>query len=78
MFHPSDLVANRIEPLIKTFEYPEHLNKNKSMIQGSFVEAPPLDISVRPQEEEYCFNGDNLLGPVLIPWYKNHGLNHSQ
>ena len=35
-------------------------------------------MSVRPQEEEYCFNGDQLLGPVLIPWYKNHGLNHSQ
>ena len=32
LFHPSDLVANRIEPLIKTFEYPEDRNLNKRYI----------------------------------------------
>lgn len=32
LFHPSDLVANRIEPLIKSFEYPEDRNENKKFI----------------------------------------------
>ena len=27
--------------------------------------------------EEYMF-GDNIPGPVLVPWYKNHGLTKSQ
>ena len=29
VFHPQDLVANRIEPLIKSFEYPEEPNSHK-------------------------------------------------
>lgn len=28
-------------------------------------------------DEEYAF-GEDLPGPVLVPWYKNHGLCKSQ
>jgi len=25
-------------------------------------------------DEEYLFGDEDLAGPVLVPWYKNHGL----
>lgn len=38
VFHPSDLVANRLEPLIKRYEYPDGLSHNRVGF-GSFAEV---------------------------------------
>ena len=31
LFHPSDLIANRLEPLIKFYEYPETFSRRRSV-----------------------------------------------
>jgi len=70
VFHPSDLVANRLEPLIKRYEYPDHRHAGK----GSFFSvARGVSHVELDNDEDYQF-GDQILGPVLIPWYQNHGL----
>ena len=38
LFHPSDLVAFRLEPLIMRTEYPDHRQKNRMVGAGSFFE----------------------------------------
>lgn len=38
LFHPSDLVAFRLEPLIMRYEYPDHRQKNRMVGAGSFFE----------------------------------------
>ena len=75
VFHPSDLVANRVEPLIKLYEYPE---VDKRVVKASFFSVARGVSHVDLEEEEGYQFGDQLLGPVLVPWYKNHGLCRSQ
>ena len=85
VFHPTDMVSNRIEPLIKRIEYPDNTPNSKrttprsSLPPKSFIfshERPfglITDQSYIEQEGNYWF-GDQILGPVLVPWYHNHGL----
>lgn len=54
LFHPSDLIANRIEPLIKRYEYPDH--NSRSFKVGSFVEVARGVSQINlDDEEEYQF-----------------------
>ena len=83
VFHPSDLVANRLEPLIRHYEYPDKINfgTNRQKL-GSFFEVARgvshMELGEDDEEQPYLFGEDQVLGPVLVPWYKNHGLNRSQ
>ena len=43
------------------------------MVGGSFYTVD----NAKYAEIEYMFDG-RVLGPVLVPWYYNHGLNRSQ
>ena len=69
VFHPSDLVANRVEGLIKRYVYPDNANQRKD----SFFEIARAASNETGAEIEYQF-GDQVLGPVTVPWYQNHGL----
>jgi len=54
LFHPSDLIANRIEPLIKRYEYPDSGSQHQR--QGSFFEmARGVSHVDLDDEEEYQF-----------------------
>ena len=70
VFHPSDLVAARIEPLVKSYEYPDKLPNKRSIFS---LERDVSRIELEQEQDEYQF-GEQILGPVLVPWYKNHGL----
>ena len=74
VFHPSDLVAARIEPLVKSYEYPDKLPNKRSIFS---LERDVSRIEIEQEQDEYQF-GEQILGPVLVPWYKNHGLCRSQ
>ena len=83
VFHPSDLIANRIEPLIKEHTYGMRDERNIDRIEDS--EAAILDqggydsSSGEDQEridESYVSDDEpEVLPPVLIPCYWNKGLN---
>ena len=48
LFHPSDVVANRVEPLIKLYEYPETTAQSPAYPRkksGSFFEVVRKDVS---------------------------------
>lgn len=48
LFHPSDVVANRVEPLIKLYEYPEAQAKSPYYPRkksGSFFEVVRNDVT---------------------------------
>lgn len=81
MFHPSDLVANRLEPLIKQYEYPDRHARPQSRVgEGSFaaIFSEYSHRNLDDEDEMYLFRSEELSGPVLVPWYKNHGLCKSQ
>lgn len=46
---------------------------------GSFMEVgrQQSHADINSDNQSYLF-GDQILGPVLVPWYKNHGLCRSQ
>ena len=64
------MISSRLEPLIRRYEYTDAAAvsaKNKREESHFDVES----------NDDYLFK-DNVLGPVLIPYYKNHGLAKSQ
>jgi len=65
IYHPSDLVAYRIEPIIKP--HPKRDSNNITNSMTSNVESCLKD----SQEEE------NIPPPVLVPCYWNKGMNYS-
>lgn len=75
LFHPSDLVSFRLEPLIKEYTYPDHHSRESKNRVGSFMEVGRQEshADINSDNMNYLF-GDQIVGPVLVPWYKNHGL----
>ena len=81
VFHPSDLVANRLEPLIKQYDYPDYKSERPSRVGEGSIACLTREYSPRNLEDDdemYRFGEEELSGPVLVPWYKNHGLCKSQ
>ena len=68
LFHPGDMVSSRLEPLIRRHEYTDEV------AAGALREESHFDVE---SNDDYLFK-DNVLGPVLLPYYKNHGLTKSQ
>ena len=63
------MVSSRLEPLIRRYEYSDEATEGAiNMREESLFDLESND--------DYLF-GDNVLGPVLIPYYKNHGLTKS-
>ena len=63
VYHPSDLVAYRVEPLIKPHPQPVDLEK---------TELNLMKDNSQSEEEQ------DVPPPVLIPCYWNKGMNYSQ
>ena len=62
------MVSSRLEPLIRRHEYTDEV------AAGARREESHFDVE---SNDDYLFK-DNVLGPVLLPYYKNHGLTKSQ
>ena len=84
MYHPSDLIAYRVEPLIEQHEYGilnergiDRIEDSEAILdQGGYDSGSNEDIErderpVKPEVPE-------VLPPVLIPCYWNKGLNKAQ
>lgn len=76
------MVANRIEPLIKRYEYPDNRARKQSgdsrlhLIHKASVFSHERGIlshmernDSQPDQSENFWFGDKVLGPVLVPWF---------
>ena len=76
LFHPSDLVAYRIEPLIKQYSYEDNSFKEFSPEGGlSKRLGNKADYSKSIYELYEEEKDDDMPPPVLVPCYWNKGLN---
>ena len=65
------MVSSRLEPLIRRHEYTD---EETAVGAKNMREESHFDVE---SNEDYLFK-DNVLGPVLLPYYRNHGLTKSQ
>ena len=67
------MVSSRLEPLIRRHEYTDEA---AGTVAGARTRREESHFDVE-SNEDYLFR-DNVMGPVLLPYYKNHGLTKSQ
>ena len=85
-YHPSDLIAYRVEPIIKNHEYNEEdflsdrgidrIEDSEAMLDQGGYDSSSESNSER--DEQYWNEEPEILPPVLIPCYWNQGLNKAQ
>ena len=83
IYHPSDLIAYRIEPLIKEHVYGvqedrgiDRIENSEAILdQGGYESASDDEERDDGQESSVMSDGPEVLPPVLIPCYWNNGPN---